>query len=277
MKQAHISKSPFHWLSENEAMEITLPFDSGFDALVVRDIVRHHFQPHAIDINLLLSANRRKRLLLADMDSTMIGEECIDELGKLAGLGDRISAITARAMAGEIDFEAALRERVSLLAGLPETAIAEVLARHITFKPGGATLIATMKAHGAHTALVSGGFVQFTGHVADRLGFHEHRANELLIESGTLTGTVREPILGKDAKLEALHMITARLGLSPEDAITVGDGANDLPMLKAAGLGVALHAKPRVQAEAPVRINHGDLTALLYLQGYRRDEFVSAT
>jgi phosphoserine phosphatase len=268
--QAATDSDPI-WLAEQEALELYMPAFAGMPELM------EEISTKPIDIAVLPASNRRKRLLLADMDSTIIGQECVDELGALAGVGGRISAITARAMAGDLDFEAALRERVALLAGLQETAIAEVLTSRITYKSGGSTLIATMKAHGAYTALVSGGFVQFTGHVARSLGFDEHRANELVIEEGALSGTVREPILGRDAKLEALQAITAELGISPADALAVGDGANDIPMLKAAGLGVALHAKPQVQAEAPIRINHGDLTALLYLQGFRRDEFVAPT
>jgi phosphoserine phosphatase len=216
---------------------------------------------------------RQKRLLLADMDSTMIRQECIDELADLAGVGPQVAAITARAMAGELDFEDALRERVALLAGLPEDAVAEVLETRITETPGGATLVATMRARGGYAALVSGGFTAFTGPVAARLGFDVHRANTLLVENGRLTGRVAEPILGRAAKLEALHDLCARLGIGAEAAMAVGDGANDLAMIRAAGAGVALHAKPAVQAKARLRVNHGDLTALLYLQGYAQADF----
>ena len=194
----------------------------------------------------------------------------------MAGVGQRVAAITARAMNGELDFHEALVARVALLEGLPETVIAQVLDSRITLAAGGPTLVATMKANGAWTALVSGGFTDFTGPVADRLGFDEQRANVLLSdERGRLSGRVALPILGREAKVEALHEITAARGLTPADAIAVGDGANDLGMLQLAGTGVALHAKPVVAAQAPVRINHGDLTALLYLQGYGRDEFVA--
>jgi phosphoserine phosphatase len=228
-----------------------------------------------VDMVVQAAAGRKKRLLIADMDSTMIAQECIDELADEAGVGARVADITARAMNGELDFEAALRERVGLLGGLPEAVIARVLRDRITPMPGGRVLLATMKANGAHAALVSGGFTVFTAAVAARLGFDEHRANTLHVAAGKLTGTVAEPILGKEAKLQALGEIAARLGITPAEAIAVGDGANDLPMLKAAGTGVALHAKPRVQAECDVRVNHGDLTALLYLQGYRREEFLA--
>jgi len=217
---------------------------------------------------------RRKRLLIADMDSTMIRQECIDELADEAGVGAHVAGITARAMNGELDFEGALRERVGLLKGLREAVIGEVLRDRITLMPGGRVLLATMKANGAHAALVSGGFTAFTSAVAATLGFDEHRANTLHVADGTLAGTVAEPILGKEAKLHALNAIATRMGITPAEAIAVGDGANDLPMLLAAGTGVALHAKPRVQAECAVRVNHGDLTALLYLQGYAREEFV---
>lgn len=228
------------------------------------------------DLAVQPTAGRRKAVLLADMDSTMIGQECIDELADMAGVGQRVAAITARAMNGELDFHEALVARVALLEGLPETVIAQVLDSRITLAAGGPTLVATMKANGAWTALVSGGFTDFTGPVADRLGFDEQRANVLLSdERGRLSGRVALPILGREAKVEALHEITAARGLTPADAIAVGDGANDLGMLQLAGTGVALHAKPVVAAQAPVRINHGDLTALLYLQGYGRDEFVA--
>jgi phosphoserine phosphatase len=228
-----------------------------------------------IDMVVQAAEGRKKRLLIADMDSTMIQQECIDELADEAGVGAHVAGITARAMNGELDFEAALRERVGLLKGLPEGVIARVLRDRITLMPGGQVLLATMKANGAYAALVSGGFTAFTSAVAARLGFDENRANTLDIEGGVLAGTVAEPILGKEAKLQALNEITARLGITPAEAIAVGDGANDLPMLLAAGTGVALHAKPRVQADCDVRVNHGDLTALLYLQGYTREEFVA--
>jgi phosphoserine phosphatase len=226
-----------------------------------------------VDMVLQKAEGRKKRLLIADMDSTMIRQECIDELADEAGVGPHVADITARAMNGELDFEGALRERVGLLKGLPDGVIARVLRDRITLTPGGQVLLATMKANGAYAALVSGGFTAFTSAVAATLGFDENRANTLQLAEGKLTGTVAEPILGKEAKLQALNEITARLGISPAEALAVGDGANDLPMLLAAGTGVALHAKPRVQAECDVRVNHGDLTALLYLQGYARDAF----
>ncbi|NND40651.1 MAG: phosphoserine phosphatase SerB, partial [Silicimonas sp.] len=215
---------------------------------------------------------RRKSLLIADMDSTMIGQECIDELAAEAGVGERVAEITARAMNGELDFEAALIERVELLKGLPASIIDHVIDTRITLASGGETLVATMTASGARAALVSGGFVQFTSRIGKRLGFHETRANTLVIENGHLTGKVARPILGRDAKIRALQ----ELSPDPKAAIAVGDGANDLGMIDRAGIGVALHAKPSVAAAAPVRIDHGDLTALLFLQGYSRDEFVEA-
>ncbi len=234
-------------------------------------------QARGLDLAVQPRAGRRKRMLLADMDSTMIEQECIDELADEAGVGAHVAGITARAMNGELDFEDALRERVALLKGLDAAVIDHVLATRITYTSGGSALIATMKAHGGHAALVSGGFTAFTAQVAAHLGFDEHRANTLHVEAGALTGTVAEPILGRAAKVAALDEITARLGITPADVIAVGDGANDLGMLGRAGAGVALHAKPAVAAQCDLRINHGDLTALLYLQGYSVDEFSTAT
>lgn len=205
----------------------------------------------------------------------MIQQECIDELAEEAGVGAYVKEITARAMNGELGFDGALRERVGLLKGLDESVIQQVLDTRIQLMPGGKTLLATMKANGAYAALVSGGFTAFTAKVAAMLGFDENRANTLLIEDGKLTGKAADPILGREAKVEALHDITARLGLSREDVVAVGDGANDLGMLGLAGFGVALHAKPSVAAECDIRINHGDLTALLYVQGYGADEFIN--
>ena len=257
------------WLSPDEAAE--------FDLETVPDTAETSWsalQDQGVDLAIQPSANRRKKMLLADMDSTMIQQECIDELAEVAGVGTQVKEITARAMNGELDFEGALIERVSLLRGLPETVINDVLASRITLMPGGAALLATMKAHGAYAALVSGGFTAFTARVAATLGFDENRANTLLTEDGTLTGDVARPILGREAKVTALEEITARLGITDTDVLAVGDGANDLGMLQRAGAGVALHAKPSVQAQAKLRINHGDLTALLFLQGYGKDDFV---
>ncbi len=258
-----------HWLAEGDAAEFeAFPRVSEF-MMELREL--------PIDVATVSIHNRRKRLLLADMDSTMIHQECIDELGVVAGIGDRIKDVTARAMRGELDFEEALRERVGLLKGLDVSVIAQLLRERITFMEGGKTLLATMKANGAYAALVSGGFTSFTGPVAAHLGFDEHRANELLSRHGKLTGEVALPILGKEAKVESLLRICVAHGITPGDVIAVGDGANDIPMLLEAGLGVALHAKPTVQQQARFVINHGDLTALLYLQGYRCDEFVDVS
>lgn len=257
------------WLDDSVAAEFpatTLPED----AAAIADDTRLA----GFDLVVQPTEGRRKAVLLADMDSTMIEQECIDELADMAGVGPRVAEITARAMNGELDFHEALIERVALLAGLDERVIQQVLDQRITIAPGGRTLIATMRAQGAYCALVSGGFTAFTAPIAAALGFNEHRANALLADDGVLTGRVGLPILGREAKIEALEDITASHGLTPADAIVVGDGANDLGMIQLAGTGVALHAKPVVAAQAGVRIDHADLTALLYIQGYGRDEFV---
>ena len=231
-------------------------------------------QTQGFDLAIQPTRGRRKAVLLADMDSTMIQQECIDELADFAGVGPRVAAITAQAMNGELNFHEALIARVGLLAGLPESVVGEVLDSRITLAPGGRQLVATMRAQGAYTALVSGGFTVFTGPVSAALGFDEHRANTLLADNGLLTGHVTLPVLGREAKVEALQDITAARALTPAEALAVGDGANDLGMLQLAGMGVALHAKPSVAAQVDVRINHGDLTALLYLQGYAAEEFI---
>jgi phosphoserine phosphatase len=254
------------WLAEGEAAEFL-----GVDSVKAKAAT----SGLPIDVNEVPLAHRRKRLLLADMDSTMIHQECIDELGVEAGVGDRIKDITIRSMRGELDFEGALKERVALLKGLDQGVIAKLLRERITFMEGGAELLATMKHQGTHTALVSGGFTAFTSHVAAKLGFDENHANILLIAGGKLTGEVAAPILGKQAKVDALNRICLARSISHGDVLAVGDGANDIPMLLAAGMGVALHAKPKVQEQARYVINHGDLTALLYLQGYSKSDFLT--
>jgi phosphoserine phosphatase len=256
------------WLDPGIAAEFALQ-----DMPANRWEVWEGLQALGVDLVVQPAAGRRKQVLLADMDSTMIQQECIDELADEAGVGAHVAGITARAMNGELDFEAALRERVALLRGLPESTIASVIRDRITLMPGAPVLLATMKANGAYTALVSGGFTAFTAAIAARLGFDENRANTLGVAGGTLTGTVVDPILGKAAKVSALQDICARLNLAPAQVMAVGDGANDLGMLGLAGAGVALHAKPAVQAQCDIRINHGDLTALLFIQGYTREDF----
>lgn len=226
-----------------------------------------------IDLNIFPAVERRKRLLVADMDSTIIEQECIDELAEVVGIKAEIAAITERAMRGEIAFEPALRERVALLKGVDQRAIARIVEERITATPGAATLVRTMRAHGAYTALITGGFTLFAEPVASRIGFDEHRANRLEFSGSEMTGRVEEPILGAASKRAALIELRDRLGLAHEDTMAVGDGANDLHMLAEAGLGVAFRAKPAVAEAATARVRHGDLTALLYLQGYRRSDF----
>lgn len=267
------SSSDAHWLGDGVAADIF--FDSADDLAGIAERLRAVKGDLAIDIVVQPRANRRKRLLLADMDSTMIGQECIDELADFAGLKAHVADITERAMRGEIAFEPALRERVALLKGLPVGVVDDVLAKRITLTPGGRELVATMRAHGGYTCLVSGGFTLFTSAVAAMVGFQENRANELLVADGRLTGDVAEPILGRAAKLATLIELREAFDLDGIDTLVVGDGANDLAMIQDAGLGVAYHAKPAVAAAAHARIDHGDLTALLYMQGYKKSEFTT--
>lgn len=261
------------WLFNEVAADI--PFTSDEPAGVIADRLRAARGDLPIDVVVQPRIARRKKLFLADMDSTMIGQECIDELADFVGLKAHVATITERAMRGEIAFEPALRERVALLKGLDVGVIDEVLAKRITLTPGGPELVATMRAHGAYTCLISGGFTLFTNAVAAKIGFQENRANELAIADGKLTGAVREPIVGRATKLATLIELRESFDLDEIDTLVAGDGANDLGMIAKAGLGVAYHAKPAVAAAAHARIDHGDLTALLYAQGYRRDEFVS--
>ena len=272
-KASHsLNASTVYWLCDGVACDIPLGDNIGPEK--AKQALRAALQGEPVDFAVQIQDKRRKKLLVADMDSTMIGQECIDELADVAGLRDYISDITRRAMNGEIAFEPALRERVSLLKGLPLSIIDDVIENRITLTNGGKELIATMRGHGAYTALVSGGFTLFTSKIANAIGFDEHNANELVVEDGHLAGLVNEPILGKQAKLEKLEELCKKLNISPEDAMAVGDGANDLAMLNRAGSGVALHAKPLVAEAASIRIDYGDLTALLYLQGYRKSEFL---
>lgn len=260
-------------LAPGIAADLPLAADIA-EAAAMEQAARAAIGGRPIDVVVQKAEGRRKRLLIADMDSTMILQECIDELAAMLGLKERIAAITERAMRGEIAFEPALRERVALLAGLDVSVIDTVLAERVRLTPGARTLVRTMRAAGAYCALVSGGFTAFTSPIAAEIGFHEHRANELVVESGKLVGRVAEPILGREAKRDRLSALMAERGLSAAETMAVGDGANDLAMIDLAGLGVAYRAKPVVAAQADARIDHGDLTALLYIQGYRASEFV---
>lgn len=263
------------WLDPGVAVDIRFTPVGEADNRILGDRVRAALGGACVDVVVQKAAGRRKRLFLADMDSTMIGQECVDELADFVGQKARVAAITERAMRGEIEFAPALRERVALLAGLPAAVVEEVIEKRITLTPGGRALVATMRRHGAHTCLVSGGFTVFTARIAALIGFDENRGNRLVIgDDGRFSGAVAEPVLGRDAKLETLTELRARFGLARDETLVAGDGANDLLMIGDAGLGVAYRAKPMVAQAAAARIDHGDLTALLYAQGYRREEFV---
>jgi phosphoserine phosphatase len=261
-------------LARGIAADLIVP--GAADAKSVETALRHALTGQPIDIVVQPLATRRKRLFLADMDSTMIGQECIDELADYVGLKREVSEITERAMRGEIAFEPALRERVALLKNLPVNVVDEIIEKRITLTPGGRALVQTMRANGAYACLVSGGFTLFTGPIGAKIGFNEHRSNHLILDGEKLAGAVEEPILGREAKLATLIELRARFGLAPHETMAVGDGANDLAMLEEAGLGIAFHAKPAVAAAAHARIDHADLSALLYVQGYRADEFLDA-
>lgn len=263
-------------LADGVAGELALETDAP---LALAEEIRAALGALRVDVNILPAENRRKRLLVADMDSTIITCECLDEIADFAGLKPKVAAITERAMRGELAFEPALRERVKLLAGMPDATLQQVYDSRVRLSPGARTLVRTMRAHGAFALLVSGGFTFFTSRVAAAAGFDAHRANELLVAEGALTGTVAEPILGREAKRASLVESAKERGLPLADALAVGDGANDLAMIEAAqqagGLGVAYRAKPLLTSAAQARVDHGDLTALLFLQGYAETDFLS--
>ena len=265
------SPSQADWLFDGVAADIA--FASDENQRTLQNKLRHALGDLPVDVVVQPKATRRKRLFLADMDSTMIGQECIDELAAFAGLKAHVAAITERAMRGELEFEPALRERVAKLKGLALGALQRTYDERVRLNPGAATLVRTMAAHGARCVLVSGGFSFFTKRVAEAAGFHAQRANLLLDDGAALTGLVQEPVLGREAKLRALQEEAVALGLTADAALAIGDGANDLAMIKAAGLGIAYRAKPIVATEARARIEHTGLETALFLQGYHRSEF----
>ena len=273
MRASGLSGARVEWLAAESAADVFI--DGAWPSPGLDEALRAALAPAPVDVIVQPVSGRRKTVLVADMDSTIIREECIDELADCKGLRAHVAAITERAMRGELDFAAALRERVALLEGLTRAEVFALRDR-LTPMPGARALVATMRAHGAYAALVSGGFAPFTEAVARRLGFDENRANDIEFVDGALSGRVGEPVQDAASKRLALVEICARRGLSLQDALAVGDGANDLDMIRAAGLGVAFRARPTVAAAAAARIDHADLTALLYAQGYRRAAFHAA-
>lgn len=259
------------WLAADIACDIIF---SKLEPAAAEDAARAVIGELPIDCVAQDTDGRQKQLLISDMDSTIITIECIDEIADFAGVKEQVAGITERAMRGELDFIAALRERVGLLKGLEAAVLQQVYDKRVKFMPGARELVQTMRANGAYTILVSGGFDFFTSRVQEAIGFHDNSANQLEISEGKLTGKVLEPILDKHAKLATLMQVSGEKNISLSQSLAVGDGANDLPMIMAAGLGAAYHAKPVVQQSARARINHCDLTALLYIQGYRQEEFV---
>lgn len=261
-----------HWLEEREACDLFI--DPLQSAVVIAERARDTLSGTAIDAVCTPIEGRRKKLLISDMDSTVINQECIDELGDALGAGSRIRTITAAVVNGDISFSDALRKRLALMKGMERGLLERVYEERISLQAGARTLVQTMRRHGAFCILVSGGFSFFTRRVADRIGFHDHRGNKLAFADGKLTGEVLEPILGRTAKLDTLTGLCDEKGLAPSQVLAVGDGANDIKMIQAAGLGVAFHGADSLKKQANARIDHGDLTALLYIQGFRKSEFV---
>lgn len=264
------------WLAEGRACDIMFEGAQADDVTSALRAKLVNKEGAALPVDFIVQpvSTRRKKMLIADMDSTIINQECIDELADAIGIKDKVSGITERAMNGELDFKDALRERVALLKGLKESSLEEVYKTRITLARGAKKLVKTMAANGAHCRLVSGGFTFFTSRVSEDAGFHENEANSLIFEKGELTGAVGEPILDKESKLKSLRETSASLGISTDEVLAIGDGANDIPMLEAAGLGVACHAKPNVRNQISAQINFCGLDALLYAQGYKQDDII---
>ncbi len=261
-----------NWLAEEEACDVFL--ESPLSAAALTGQARAALSGTVIDTVCTATDGRRKQILISDMDSTVIDQECIDELGDAIGLGSKIREITAAVVNGEISFADALRQRMALMRGMERGVLHSVYEDRITLKSGARVLVQTMRHHGAYCILVSGGFSFFTRRIAGRVGFHDHRGNQLAFEDDKLTGDVLEPILGRSAKLDTLLTLCEEKGLEPADVLAVGDGANDIKMIEAAGLGVAFHGSESLRKQANACIDHGDLTALLYIQGFRKSEFV---